>query len=86
MEKYKALDKDGIIEAFRVKIEQLTAELDKLKQSHWAELNTARCVLENRIEDLTALAEDLRCKELEIKKTYPGSGNTPELRENPNKV
>lgn len=44
------------------------SELKKLKQAHWAALNTARCILLNRIEDLTALADDIRLQELALKK------------------
>ena len=47
---------------------KLEAENRKLKQKHWADLNTARCILLNRIEDINVLIEDLRLKELELKK------------------
>lgn len=62
---------------------QQAAELEKLKQKQWADLNTARCVLLNRIEDLNALAEDIRLKELELKKVLgePGSESHPRRRD-----
>lgn len=49
-------------------IAELKTENKALLQRYWADMNTARCVLLNRIEDLTALTEDMRLKELEIKK------------------
>ena len=52
----------------KLKIKQLKAENKELKQKYWSDLNTARCMLLNRIEDLTALAENIRLKELELLK------------------
>ncbi len=51
---------------------KLKAELKESRQEHWANLNTARCILLNRIEDLQTLAEDVRLKELRLKKRLKG--------------
>lgn len=55
------------LDAANKEVERLKKESKAQKQEQWAALNTARCVLLNRIEDLTALAEDIRLQELKIK-------------------
>ena len=50
------------------KYTQLKGELKNMRQYHWAELNTIRCALLNQTEDLKVLTEDVRLKEVELKK------------------
>ena len=66
-----ALANWGDNEVGEVKLE-CERQKKELRQNHWAELNTARCILLNRIEDLTTLAEDIRLKELKLKKLLGG--------------
>ena len=51
-----------------IKLGLLKAELKKAKQRHWAELNTARCLLLNFVEDLSGLTEKIQRQELVLKK------------------
>ncbi len=59
---------NDIIKVKHERIVELKTELEARTQKHWADMNTARCLLLNFIEDLTALAEDMRLKELGLKK------------------
>lgn len=58
-------------------LDKATAENEKLRAAHWADLNSIRQVLLSRTDDLSALVTDIHREELQIKKSLTESSPCP---------